>query len=168
VDARPGNLARLEAGVSSNSANPVPVDAGRLWAGGAATAVVAGLIGFVGVLVGEGLLDVVMVRPPLIPIGNSFALRYAVTAGVLALVATAVAHLLLVTVPRPQSFFSWIVGLATVVGVVVPFTLEGTTSGRVTTAVVDLIIGLAVLSLLGSVMARTVRIPRGPGMPYAA
>jgi hypothetical protein len=97
-----------------------------------------------------------MVRPPLIPLPGSFALRYAVTAAVPALLATALAHLLLATTPRPRSF-SWIVGLATVVGVVLPFTLDGTTAGRLTTAVVDLVVGLAVLSLLSSVMATSLR-----------
>jgi hypothetical protein len=141
----------------SNTAHPPAIDTGRLWAGGAATAVVAALVALIGVLVAEGPLDIVMVRPPLIPVGESFGLRYAVTAAVLALAATALAHLLLLTTPRPRSFFSWIVGLATIVGVVLPFTLAGTTSGRVATAAVDLVIGVAVLSLLRSVMARTVR-----------
>jgi hypothetical protein len=133
------------------------VDAGRLWAGGLATAVVAGLVALVGVLLAQGALDIAMVRPPLIPVPGSLALRYAVTAAVLALLATALAHLLLATTPRPRSFFSWIVGLATTVGVVLPFTLDGTTAGRLATAVVDLVVGLAVLSLLSSVMARSVR-----------
>ena len=133
------------------------VDAGRLWAGGLATAVVAGLVALVGVLLAQGALDIAMVGPPLIPVPGSFALRYAVTAAVLALLATALAHLLLATTPRPRSFFSWIVGLATAVGVVLPFTLDGTTAGRLATAVVDLVVGLAVLSLLSSVMARSVR-----------
>src|SRR6476661_5635214 len=73
----------------SNTAHPPAVDAGRLWAGGAATAVVAALVALVGVLVAEGPLDIVMVRPPLLPVGGSFGVRYAVTAAVLALVATA-------------------------------------------------------------------------------
>jgi hypothetical protein len=150
----------------SNTPHPPTVDAGRLWAGGVATAVVAALVALVGVLVAEGPLDIVMVRPPLIPVGDSFVLRYAVTAAVLALAATALAHLLLLTTPRPRSFFSWIVGLATIVGVVLPFTLDGTTSGRVATAVVDLVIGLAVLALLGSVMSRTVRGPGRMRTPY--
>jgi hypothetical protein len=150
----------------SNTARSIAIDAGRLWAGGAATALVAALVALVGVLVAEGPLDIVMVRPPLIPVGDSFGLRYAVTAAVLALVATALAHLLVLTTPRPRAFFSWIVGLATVVGVVLPFTLDGTTSGRVATAVVDLVIGLAVLNLLSSVMARTVRDTARTRTPY--
>ena len=149
----------------SNTANSSAVDSARLWAGGAATAVVAALVALVGVLAWEEMLGVDMVRPPLIPVGDSFGLRYAVTAAVLALVATALAHLLVVTTPRPRSFFSWIVGLATLVGVVLPFTLEGSGTGRVATAVTDLLIGVAVLSLLTSVMARTVRVPGPTGMP---
>jgi hypothetical protein len=148
----------------SNTSNRPVVVAGRLWAGGAATAVVAALVALVGVLVCQGVFDVVMVAPPLIPVGDSFALRYALTAAVLALLATALAHVLAVTTPRPQSFFSWIVGLATLVGVVLPFALDGTLAGQVATAAVDLVIGLAVLSLVGSVLARTVRLPR-PGPP---
>jgi len=141
---------------SSGRARP-QVHAGRLWAGGVATAVVAALVALVDVLLAQGALDIVMVRPPLIPVPGSFALRYAVTAAVLALLATALAHLLLATTPRPRSFFSWIVGLATAVGVVLPFTLDGTTAGRLATAVVDLVVGPAVLSLLSSVMARALR-----------
>jgi Family of unknown function (DUF6069) len=144
----------------TSPARPTSVDAGRLWAGGAATAVVAALIALVGVLVSEGLFDLTMVRPPLIPIGNSFPVRYAITAAVLALAATALAHLLVLTTPRPRAFFSWIVGLATLVGVVLPFALEGTIGGRLATAFVDFLIGVAVLSLLSSVMARTTRLPR--------
>ena len=149
----------------SNRTDRPTVDAGPLWAGGVATAVVAALIAFVGVLVMQNLLDIVMVRPPLIPIGSSFVVRYAVTAAVLALLATALAHLLLVTTPRPRAFFSWIVGLATVAGVVLPFALEGTTAGRLATAGVNLIIGLAVLSLLGTIMTRTSHIGQRAGYP---
>jgi hypothetical protein len=149
------------------AAAPPAVDAGRLWAGGAATAVVAALVALVGVLIGEGLLDVDMVEPPLVPVGASLGVRYAVTAAVLALLATAVAHLLAVATPRPQAFLSWIVGLLTLVGVVLPFTLEGTLAGRTVTAVVDLVIGLSVLTLLRSVLVRTARpVPR-PRRPMA-
>ncbi len=143
---------------------PVPgqsspvVEAGRLWAGGAATALVAGLVAVVGVLIAEGVLNVAMVEPPLLPIGGSFAVRYALTAALLAMVATAVGHLFAVTTPRPRAFFSWVLGLATAAACVLPFALEGSLAGRVTTSLVNLVIGLSVLSLLSSVLARTVRL----------
>jgi hypothetical protein len=139
------------------------VDAGRLWAGGAATAVVAGLVGLVGVLVAQELLDLDMADPPLLPIGSSFAVHYALTAAALALVATGLAHLLALSTPRPQAFLSWIIGLVTVVGVVLPFTLDATTAGRFATAIVDLVIGLSIGSLLHSVLIRTIH--RGVPLP---
>ena len=150
----------------SNTAKPHSIDAPRLWAGGAATAVVAALVALVGVLVSEGLLNIAMVRPPLIPIGTSFGASYAITAAVIALVATALAHLLVVATPRPRSFFSWIVGLATVVGVVVPLALDGTLGGRLATAFTDFLIGVVILTLLRSVMTRTVRFPAPMSRPY--
>ena len=136
------------------------VDPRRLWAGGAATAVVAALVALVGVLIGDAVLDLDMVEPPLLPIGDAFVVRYAVTAACLALVATALAHLLSVTTPRPRAFFSWIVLLATLVGVVLPFAMDGTLGGKLATSFVNLVIGLCILSLLSSVLRRTTRIPR--------
>jgi hypothetical protein len=133
-------------------------DAGRLWAGGVATAVVAALIALVGVLICQNAFDVQMVQPPLVPIGSTFPIQYAVTAAVFALAATAVAHLLILSTPRPRAFFSWILGLATTAGVVIPLTLDGTAAGRVATAVVDLVIGLSVLQLVSSVVGRTTRV----------
>jgi len=153
---------------TSPSRTALTVDAGRLWAGGAATAVVAGLVALVGVLIADDVLDLVMVEPPLLPIGDALAVRYAVTAAALALVATGLAHLLVLSTPHPVSFFRWIVGLVTVVGVVLPFTVDGTTGGRLATAAVNLVIGLAVMSLLAGVMRRTVRPVAAPRPGYPA
>lgn len=149
--------------MTATPAPPAPprpmVDAGRLWAGGVATAVVAALVALVGVLVCDAVLELDMVAPPLLPFGDSFAMQYAITAAVLALLATGLAHLLALTTPRPRSFFSWIVGLATVVGVVLPFTTDGSTGGKLATSLINLILGMCILSLLSAVLARTTRIP---------
>ena len=134
-----------------------------LWAGGAACAVVAGLVALVGVIVCEDVLDLEMAPPPLLPIGRSLSVQYAVTSAVLALAATGLAHILVVTTPRPESFFSWIVGLATVVGVAVPLGSSGSWAGRFATALVDLAIGLCVLTLVRSLLGRTTqRVLPGP------
>lgn len=146
------------------SPGPPVVDAGRLWAGGAATALVAALVALVGVLIAEGVFDVTMVEPPLVPTGGSFAVHYALTAALFALVATGVGHLFALSTPRPRAFFSWVVGLATAAACVLPFALEGSLAGRVATSLVNLVIGCCVLSLLSSVLVRTVR-PRGPVSP---
>ena len=125
-----------------------------------ATACVAALIAGVGVLLCDNVFGLDLVRPPLLfHIGASFALNYAATAFVLALVATGVAHLLAVTTPRPKSFFRWIVGLATLAAVALPFALTGSTASKIGTAVINLAIGVAIGSLLTAVLARTVTDP---------
>jgi hypothetical protein len=146
----------------SSGANRI-VDVRALWAGGAASAVVAALVAVVGVLICEGVLDLDMAPPPLLPIGRSLYVRYAVTSAVLALAATGLAHVLALTTPRPESFFSWIVGLTTVVGVVVPLASSASWAACIATALVDLAIGLCILTLVRSLLARTTqRVLPGP------
>ena len=78
------------------------VNVRALWAGGAASAVVAALVAVVGVLICEGVLDLEMAPPPLLPIGRSLSVQYAVTSAVLALAATGLAHVLVLTTPLPS------------------------------------------------------------------
>ena len=138
------------------SANRVVIDAPRLWGGGLATACVAALVASVGVLVCRDLLDIKVVEPPLLRITNSFAANYAITAFLLALAATGLAHLLSLITPRPRVFFSWIIGLFTVAAMVVPFALEGSLKGQICTALINMVIGLSIASLLSAVLSRTV------------
>lgn len=149
----------------------VHVDAASLWAGGAATAVVAALIAVVGVVIGNGVLDLGMVKPPLLEVGDTFWFQYAISAAILALVATGLAHLLAVTTPDPRTFFSWIIWLATAIGVAIPFTLEGEIEGQVATAVVNLVLGIGIYSLLMATLARSVHVhtadAHDAGQPFA-
>ena len=59
---------------------------------------------------------------------------YAIAAAAAALVATAIMHLLLIATPRPQMFFTWIIGLATVIAVVYPFSTTAPLSQQAATA----------------------------------
>ena len=81
----------------------------------------------------------------------------AVVAALIALVATAIMHLLLLTTPRPQVFFGWIIGLATLVAVVFPFSTTAPLDQKVATATVNLILGIAIGMLINGVAARAVR-----------
>ena len=74
-----------------------------------------------------------------------------------ALVATALMHLLLLTTPYPRVFFGWIIGLATVVAVVFPFSTTAPLSQKIATAFVNLVLGVAIGSLIGEVSRRATR-----------
>ena len=140
-----------------HSGDRVTIDVARLWGGGLATGLVAALVAFVGVVICQEVLDIKMVHPPLlVSISNSFRLQYALTAFVLALLATGLAHLLSLTTPKPKSFFAWIVWLATIAGAVLPFAQSGDTPGKVATAIVNLVLGACIASLVSAVLSRTV------------
>ena len=135
----------------------ISVDAGRLWTGGLATALVAALTAWVGVLLAQGVLDVSLAKSAVVlHVSDSLGLNYAVTAFLAAVAATALAHLLSVTTPRPRSFFSWIVGLVTVAAMILPFTRDGSTASRVAVSLINLVVGLCIGSLLTAVLSRTV------------
>ena len=132
------------------------LDAGQLWSGGVATAVVAGLVALLGVLAFRWLFHVPILAPASAGAygdANTTVLVFA-AAGV-ALLATALLHLLLLATPRPMTFFGWIIGLATLVAVIFPFSTSAPLSQKFATATVNLFIGIAIGSLLAGVGARS-------------
>src|SRR5579863_6800973 len=141
------------------------IEPGPLWAGGVATAVVAALIALAGILIARWLFTIPILAPKRAGAwGNASTGMYVLAAAGAALVATAIMHLLLLTVPRPQVFFGWIIALATVVAVVFPFSTTAPVAQKVATATVDLVLGFAIGTLVSSVAARAVR--RRPPSDY--
>src|ERR1700733_16337428 len=97
-------------------AGHVHVNAGRLWAGGVATAVVAALAVLAGVLIPRSVLGLPVLAPKAVNnFGNSATAVYALLAAGAALLATALLHMLLLGTPRPFAFFAWITALADVI-----------------------------------------------------
>ena len=134
------------------------VDARQLWSGGVATAVVAGLIALVGILVCRWLFKIPILSPQREGAwGNASTAGYVFAAAAVALAATALMYLLLVSTPYPRVFFGWIIGLATVVAVVFPFSTTAPVSQKVATAVVNLVLGVAIWSLIVEVSTRATR-----------
>jgi hypothetical protein len=133
------------------------VDAGRLWAGGVATAVVAALVAIVGLLIARGIFNVPVLEPKGQGIwGNASTVTYALVAALIALLATGLMHLLSLAVPAPGSFFSWIMVLLTAIAVVVPLTLTVSLKAKVATAAINLVIGL-VITIVIHTMASSAR-----------
>jgi hypothetical protein len=75
-----------------------------------------------------------------------------------ALAATGIAHLLLVSTPNPLGYLGWIIGLSTATAVVLPLLGTLPIIAAAATAVVHLVIGLAIGSLVVGTAA-TVRRP---------
>ncbi len=137
------------------------MDAGRLWSGGVATAVVAGLVALVGVLVSRWLFGIPLLAPKQDgAYGDAHTTGLVLMAAAAALVATGLAHLLMLGTPRPLTFFGWIIALATVLAVLVPFSTAAPLTAKAATAVVNLVLGIAIGSLISGVAARSVRVPR--------
>lgn len=145
------------------------VNAGRLWAGGVATALVAALIVVAGVLLGRGLFGVAVLAPKGAGVwGDASTGWYALGAATLSLAATALMHLLLLFTPRPMLFFGWVLTLGTVTAMLAPFVTDQDLGSRLYTAGLNLVIGVAIGSLIaGSARAamRTTPVPPAP-RPY--
>ncbi|CAM3798561.1 DUF6069 domain-containing protein [Occultella aeris] len=83
--------------------------------------------------------------------GNASTFWYAAGAALAALLATALLHVLILTTPQPQRFFGWVIGLATVIAVVLPFVPDTGLDTKIATAIINLVIGVAIGTLIPSV-----------------
>ncbi|MGW8887003.1 DUF6069 family protein [Streptomyces sp. NPDC055749] len=127
------------------------VDAGRLWAGGVMTAVVAALTAVVGVLLVRGVLGVPVFAPEGDGMmGDASTGLLAMGAALAALAATGLLHLLMLATPQPGTFFAWIITLATAVMVLLPFTTSLPMDAKIGSATLYLVIGIAIGSLLSA------------------
>jgi hypothetical protein len=141
------------------------VGAGRLWAGGVATAVVAALVAIVGLMIARGIFHVTVLEPKGGGIwGSASTVTYAIVAALVALLATGLMHLLCLGVPAPSTFFGWIMVLVTAIAVVIPLTLTATLSTRAATAAINLVIGLVITLIINTMAAsaRTVHMRKRP------
>ena len=134
------------------------VDAGALWAGGAAAALVAALVVVAGILICRGILDIAVLAPQGDGVwGDADTAKLAGGAALAALVATGVMHLLLLSTPRPGMFFGWIMTLATAVAVVAPFAVKASTESKFATAAINLVVGIAIGTLVSASAHSAVR-----------
>ena len=134
------------------------LDAGRLWAGGLATALVAALVAVAGIVVTRGLFHVPVLAPKGDGVwGNANTLTYALSAGVAALVATALLQVLVLTTPRYGRFFTWIMALATAIATALPLGLVTDLTSRVATSVINLVLGIAITTSVNAVGRTAIR-----------
>ncbi len=136
---------------------PVRVDTQTLWAGGSATAVVAGLVVLTGMLLARGIFHV----PVSAAGGTGFTdlaiAIYAGRAAGCALLATALLHALLAGAPRPLAFYGWIAVLVAVAAAAIPFTQSAPLASQVCTALINITVAIAVISLLPGAARSSIR-----------
>lgn len=134
------------------SGSAPPLDIKKLWSGGVATAIVAALVAFVGLLVARGIFEVPVLAPNEAGlIGNATTVGLCSLATLSALVGTGLLHLLLLAVPRPQTFFTAIGCLVTLAVALQPFTTSSAPEIKIATMLVYLATGLAIVISLNSV-----------------
>jgi hypothetical protein len=78
-------------------------------------------------------------------------------------------YLLVLSTPNPGLFFRWIIGLVTLIAVVYPFSSGAPLEQKAATAIVNLVVGVAIGSLLTATAGRAIRRadprPSGPARP---
>ena len=144
------------------------IDAGRLWYGGLMAGVVGAGVALVGLLVVRGILDIPVPVPRDGRLVDASTAWYAAAAVLAAAVATGLLQVLLLTAPRPYEFFTWIVGLAVAIAVLVPYTTTAELSTKVAVSGINLAIGLAIGPIVASVgrsSARLLHESAGDGAP---
>lgn len=132
------------------------LDAGRFWAGAVATAAVAALVGVVGSIVFEQILSIDLVVQDPFSTGSHMS-AYVIGGAASALLAGGLLHVLVVAAPRPRAFFGWIIGLLTVVAALLPLTWTSDLANALSTGGVNLLVGIAIWSLLSGVLGWTMR-----------
>ena len=131
-------------GVEQQQGGRRAVNAGRLWTGGIMAAIVAAGVAVVGLLIARGIADVAVLVEKDGQLVNAETWWYALAAVAGAVLATGLLNVLLLWSPRPYLFFGWIVGLATAVAALLPYTSEAAMGSRVATSVINLAIGICI------------------------
>jgi hypothetical protein len=162
-------LAETRAGGAGYGGAPAPtpprdrrprriIDAGRLWSGGVLAGVVAAGVAVVGLLIARGVLDIPVLIERKGHLVNASMVWYAVVAFLAGIVATGLLHALLAGAPQPYRFFGWIVGRATAIAVIVPFTTGAKLESQLAVALINLAIGLCVGSIVSSIGRSAARV----------
>ncbi|MEL7974259.1 hypothetical protein AAG589_00210 [Isoptericola sp. F-RaC21] len=137
------------------------LDRRRYWSGAAVTVVVCAVLGLAASVVFDSAFDVGLLGPSrLVP--DAPGLAWALTGALFALLAAVVLQLLVRVVPRPRMFFGWLVALVTVILAALAFTGTGDAASAVVTALVWVVVGVAVSAMLTGVLGRTLVRSAGP------
>jgi hypothetical protein len=137
------------------------LDRRRFWSGATVTAVVCAVLGLAASVVFDSAFDVGLLGPSRV-LPAAPGLAWALTGALFAVLAAVVLQLLVRVVPRPRMFFGWLVALVTVMLVALAFSGTGDAGSAVVTALVWIVVGVAVSAMLNGVLGRTLVRPARP------
>lgn len=120
----------------------------RYWTGAALTAVVAALVGGIGMVIAHGIVKVPVVFDQAGVQTSVSALSYGLIAVAIVLISAAVYDAMLYLAPRPLIFYTWIAGLVTALATLVPFTSGVGHSSQIALAAINLAVGLTAMILV--------------------
>lgn len=136
-------------------------DAGRLWAGGVVTAIVAVGVTLIGVLISHKLLHTALLNPDGSRVATDDAMfTLPLLVAIITLVSTGLLHLLMTTTPRAPEFFAWIGALAIVLILLEVYLSSDEVNERLVTGGLYLLLGVVVTSSLSGVGRTAVRYTR--------
>lgn len=141
------------------------INAGRLWGGGVAAAVIGAVVALVALWAATGVFDVTVAVPDspgsdvYKELGAGPTLLVGFAAGI---IATAVLHGLLLVAPRPLLFFQWLSLVVIAAAAIYPFTLNAPIpderASEIALAVIHVVTGVAIVSLLSGIVPRVTRL----------
>jgi hypothetical protein len=124
------------------------IDQVRYWVGAAITAVVAALVGVVGLIVAHGIVHV----PVMFGSGHALtpvnATLYGLVAAAIALGAAGLFDGMLHVAPRPVAYYSWLIALLTILAALLPFTTTAVIGSQIAVSAMNLGVGLIVMILV--------------------
>jgi hypothetical protein len=135
------------------------IDQTRFWVGALLTAMLAALGGIIGLVVAQGIVHV-----PVLFVGGSglvpvHAAVYGLVTALIALAAGGLYNGMLHVAPRPAVYYSWLIGLLTLLAGLLPFTTTAVLSSQIALAAMNVLVGLIILVMvpLAAENARTER-----------
>jgi hypothetical protein len=120
----------------------------RYWVGAGLTAVIAALVGLVGLVVAHGILHVPVAIGSGTDLTPLHATMYGLAAAGLAILAAGIYDGMLHVAPRPLAYYGWLTGILTLLAVLLPFTTSATVHAQLALALMNLAVGLTITLLV--------------------
>jgi len=137
----------------SDAPDRYTLDAARFWAGTAAAAVVAAMVG---ALIARGLLNLpVLAARGHGGWGDTRPATFAIGAASVTVLAGALMHLLTTRVAEPRRYFVWIMTMATLSTMIIPLAFDDRLGVKIATTLIILTIGTLITGMVHSTAVAT-------------